>query len=145
MSPSLRRVDADVFKHQADVFINQNNPASGIKYEWSSDGTQANKLGAKKNVRILSIAVRVLWTVQPTPLEVHVTIDGQTLVGAFANPVTATWYFLLLNPSTGLLGLSDTKEAPAFLLEGRSVKVEVEITDGTVQDLSCHVKWAKIP
>ena len=137
-----------VFKHQPDATINQDNPDSGIKYEWSSDGTQANKLGTLKNVRIISIEVHCTWTVQPTPLEIWVTIDGQSLRFFVTDPESATLYYDELYPSEeyGYL-VKANPHAPkrAFLLEGRSVKVEVEITGGTVSNLSARVKYAKIP
>lgn len=134
-------------KHQADAYVDQANPVSGTKYEWSSDGTQTNKLGALKNVRIIGIAAKVTWTVQPTPLEAHVTIDGNALVFSLINPVSTTWYFPSMTSSETLgsesLGTIDRPQGRPFLFEGRNVKIEVETTGGTVQNLDIRVKYAK--
>ena len=134
------------FEHQPDATINETNPGSGTKYEWSRDGTQANKLGTKKRVRIISIAVKCTWTVQPTPIEAHVTIDGQSFLASFTDPNTNTWYYVVNEPSSVNMVLTTTSPIHrSFLLEGRSVKVEAEITGGTVSNLSARVKYAVIP
>jgi len=137
----------EVPQHQADAYVDQANPVSGTKYEWSSDGTQANKLGALKNVRIISLAAMVTWTVQPSPLEVWITIDGVAMRFFFNNPVTATQYYPSEKPGLDVnnQGLDVTIFRPyqAFLLEGRSVKVEIETTGGTVANLDLRVKYTK--
>lgn len=128
-----------VFQHQADVTLDQANPGSGTKYE---------VLATSKRCRIISIVVQVTWTVQPTPLEIHLTIDGQALLGSFTDPVSATPYFAKLKGNMAEIFLLDTTDfayARPFLIEGRSVKVEVETTGGTVSNLSSRVKYQKIP
>jgi len=133
-------------KHQADATVNQ-APVSGTKYEWSSDGTQTNKLGDLKNIRIISIVAQCTWTVQPTPLEVHLTIDGQALLWTKTDPATATDYFCVFNdddaPDAMQFETGATGKYRSFLVEGRSVKIEVEITGGTVSNLFLRVKYAK--
>ena len=155
--PSLRRVAPDVFKHQADATINQTNPGDGTKYEWSSDGTQANKLGTQKNVQLLGIIVKCTWTVQPTPLEIHAVIDGVAWKWTKTDPVSDTDYFCYIQPDIAPLSQTLVGSAQAVTTVGdvtldryfsggaRSVKVEAEITGGTVSNLSARVKYAKIP
>ena len=139
-----------VFKQQADATINQENPESGTKYEWSSDGTQAKKLGAQKNVRIISVEIECAWTAQPSPLELHITVDGILHTYSKTDPVTATMYFPTRRPELASNDqrldptASEIQDYHTFELEGRSVKVEAEITGGTVSNLSMRVKWAKM-
>jgi len=123
---------------QADAVLNQAAPTSGTKYE---------VLATTKNVRIISIEVNCTWTAQPSPLEVHITIDGQTITYGIANPISATNY--LANPNaekaedSQILNTSSYHDRRSFLIEGRSVKVEAEITGGTVSNLSARIKYAK--
>ena len=124
-------------KEQPDATLDQANPVSGTKY---------TVLDTVRNARIKSISVRCVWTVQPTPIELWVTIDGQTIRHRFDNPETAKSYYAL--KAKGLdannQGLSLSSESEAFIYEGRSVKVEAEITGGTVSNLSARVKYAKL-
>lgn len=123
--------------HQADASLSQAGPISGTKYA---------VLNTTKNARIITVMVKVTWTLQPNPLECHVTIDGQSLTGQKINPVSGTAYYLNTNPANvDTLALSDSLYAvnQAFLFEGRSVKIEVETTGGTVSNLSCVVMYAK--
>ena len=126
----------EVFKHQPDAVLNQDDPASGTKY---------TVLDTTKNVRVIYIAVKCVWTVQPTALEIHITIDGLSLTAKRDSPDTDTWYFVVNNPDiTYTLGAIDPAQR-SFLSEGRSVKVEAEITGGTVSNFSARVKYAKMP
>jgi len=132
------RYEYPVPEHQADATVNQANPVSGTEYEI---------LPTTRNVRIIGIAAWVTWTVQPTPLEVHITIDGQTLTFAKSDPVNGTRYNLELDPglaeNAGLLTIWSTETTRAFDFEGRSVRITVETTGGTVSNLSARVKYAK--
>ena len=128
-------------KHQADAVLSQANPVSGTKY---------TVLDTTKNVRIISISVKCTWTVQPTPLQVHVTIDGQTITYSKTDPVSASNYAPSIGSGTSPIGqlLSDAGSIAynimrSFLLEGRSVKIECEITAGTVSNLTARVKYVK--
>jgi len=143
-----------MMQHQDDSVTIIANPVSGTKYEWLAGATGAGaSLGTQKNVRIISIVAKITWaTTQPTPLEAHVTIDGQSLIFAKVNPTTNTHYYAASNQYQTPIAqpLDDTQvagQSRAFLLEGRSVKVETEITWATTQptDLTLKVKWAKIP
>lgn len=128
-----------VFEQQADAFLNQANPVSGTKYE---------VLATNKRVRIIGIAVSSLWTVQPTPLEIHVTIDGIAYKWTQTDPVDGSWYMCPLDArfaETAQEMAAGAALSSAFVLEGRTVKVEAEITGGTVSNLTARVKWGKIP
>ena len=137
MTPSLRRARPDVFKLQTDASLSQATPTSGTKY---------TVLDTVKNVRIIGIVASVTWTGQPTPLEIHVTIDGQAYTFTVTDPVSATKYYARLLSGNAItaqpLVTTDVEVTRAFLLEGRSVKVEAETTGGTVSNLSATVKYA---
>lgn len=125
-------------KLQADAVLNQANPVSGTKY---------TVLNTVKNVRIKSIAAKVTWTVQPTPLEIHATIDGIAMLWLVGNPVSGTNYFASDTPqATALLqtlGLTAYDQRRGFLLEARSIKIEAEITGGTSDPLEARAKSFK--
>lgn len=136
---------------QADALVDMSGgtpPVSGTKYEWSTDGSVANAIGTQKNAAIISIAINCTWTVQPTPLEVHVLVDGIQQTYVKADPVSGTYYSIEIYPreapNAQLLGDELQKYKAGYTLEGRSVKVEAEITGGTVQALYMRVKWAKV-
>jgi hypothetical protein len=133
----------EVPAHQADAALNQAAPGDGVEY---------TVLDTTKNVRIISMIVQCTWTVQPTPLELHLTIDGVSHTYAMANPVSATPYIARALPDlselnqglTALTGsITDVTACVPFLIEGRSVKVTAEITGGTVSNLTARVKYAK--
>lgn len=130
---------AQVFQLQADATLSQNTPASGTKYE---------VLATTPNVRVASITVTTTSTTTATNLEAHVTIDGNSLVYATTNPTTTTVYHArhaAANPeATQQLNATQLRDRP-YILEGRSVKVEAEATGGTVSNLTCRVKYYKIP
>jgi len=123
--------------HQADATLSQGNPVSGTEYE---------VLATTRNVRILGIAVKCTWTVQPSPLEIHITIDGQVLTYIKTDPVSDQNYAPTPSsasaPDANILGTS-LMQYRAFLLEGRSIAVTAEITGGTVSNLSARVKYAR--
>ena len=124
---------------QADATLTQANPVSGTKY---------TVLATIANTVILSIATAVVWTVQPSPLEAHLTIDGNTLTHSKANPATGAYYYAHHTPSaTETLQLMDGSYDVAMRIfkthEGRSVKVEAETTGGTTSSLVCRVRHGK--
>lgn len=134
-----------VFELQADAVVSQANPVTATKY---------TVLDTTKNVRIISIAAKITWAVtQPTPIVVTVTIDGVSYIFGKTDPVTATSYYPAIgdDQSEATAGMSVTGNCWAygrpFMLEGRSVKVEIEVTWATTQPtpLVCRVKYAKIP
>lgn len=121
--------------HQADAFL-ANAPVSGTKY---------TVLDTVRNARIISIAVWVTWSVQPAPLEIHLTIDGIALTCNFTSPVSNTVYTVQnVSSDAGFILANPVLDAyRSFLLEARSIKVEAEITGGTVSAMSVRVKYAK--
>jgi len=127
------------FAHQADVALSQANPVSTTIY---------TVLPTTTNARLIGIAIQVTWaTTQPTPLEVLINVDGQT-VGCFVNnPVTATWYYCVINPNdpAQVMLTTNPSETRAFLLEGRSVSVTCRVTWAVTQPtpMVCRVKWAR--
>ncbi len=128
-----------IFKHQADAAISQAAPVSTTIY---------TVLATTPNARIISLSAQVTWTVQPTPLEIVVTIDGQTIIYAYANPISATPYFAKTASQSAPASQEMTSTDPtiyrAFLLEGRSIMVQARTTGGTVSNLTCRVKYAKL-
>jgi len=132
------RYEYPVPEHQADAVLNQANPGSGTQYE---------VLPTTRNVRIISISVVCTWTVQPTPLEIHVTLNGQTLRFAVTNPASGTSYYAVWMgnnaPNAQLLDTTHWEQTRGFLVEARSVRITAEITGGTVSNLSARVIYAK--
>jgi len=124
-------------EHQADAIFSQVNPISGTKYLM---------LDITKNCRVIGIDISCVWTVQPSPLEIYITIDSVNYTASKVDPVSAAYYVVYAVPtSTGLsliVGADAIKER-AFLLEGRSIKIEAAITGGTVSSLFGRVKYAK--
>lgn len=120
----------------ADAVLNQAAPVTGTKYE---------VLAETKNVRIIGIAIKVTWTVQPTPLELEVIVDGEQMLFSKTDPVTATLYYPKPSsdraPATFYLDTVDHPLSRAFLFEGKTVTVNVETTGGTVSNLFCRVKY----
>lgn len=112
-------------------------------------GTEYPVLAATQNVVIYSASVKCTWTVQPTPLELHFTIDGNAITHSVANPDSNTWYDLMFTASVAetLQGLSKdtwniTDRSP-YAYMNRSIAITAEITGGTVQDLAWRVKWGR--
>lgn len=127
------------YVRQSDATLSQASPSTGVKY---------TILDTVKNVRIYGANVVVTWTVQPDPLEIHLTIDGVSLTHSFTNPVSTTNYMIVIAPwlaETSLtLATWDTAFTAGFMYEGHSVKVEAETTGGTVSNLSGRVKYGKL-
>lgn len=127
---------------QADTTLSQANPVSGTQYA---------VLATNINVRIWAASAYSEWTVQPSPIELHFTIDGNTLTHAKANPVTATHYIAQLNAQGSEIqgnmdiytALGYSLIARSIMIEGRSVAAVAEITGGTVQLLTARIKWSK--
>jgi len=124
-------------QQQDDATLDQDSPVSGTKY--SVLDTKGHK------VRIKSICLTCTWTGQPTPLECHITIDGKSKTVTQADPVSGTPYYVAINADAvnPVFGTTDLTPYQAFLCEARSIKIEAEITGGTVSNLSARVKYAK--
>ena len=136
---------ADFFlTHQADAYLSQANPVSTTIY---------NVLPTTANVRIYTINANITWaTTQPTPMDIIMTIDGQTLQFRVVNPVTATDYVAVrdysqvdTNQYAPTLAATELNRMPAFLIEGRSVRIDIRVTWATTQPtpMTCRVKWAR--
>lgn len=134
----IHQTRVPMWVQQADAVLSQANPVSGTKY---------TVLDTVKNARIMSMEVDCAWTVQPTPLQLHVTIDGQTIIFSLIDPATATGYYAKVWPasaedSQGLDGATVFPQYKPFIVEGKSIKIEAEITGGTVQSLDARIKYA---
>ncbi len=133
-------------KLQADAVLSQANPVSTTLY---------TVLVTSPNVMIRSIETHVTWAVtQPTPLEVVVTIDGQTIIFLVANPVSGSYYYAFPEPATAenaqYLSLFNAYNSQplgkAVLLEGRSVRVQMRVTWAVTQPTPLvgrvkHARW----
>lgn len=127
---------------ETDAYLDRSGaspPASGTSY---------SVLATTKNVRVKAICTNIAFTVQPNPLEVHGVIDGITYLWTMTNPATATYYYCMIDSrnAQNAQGFVTTQPDPnrAFLIEGRSISINAEITGGTVQTLQCrvvHAKW----
>lgn len=136
-----------VFQQQPDAVLNQVNPVANTLY---------TVLDTTKNVKIESITVSVTWTVQPNPLQIIITKDGQTETFSFTDPATATNYTLTQSVASAAAAasaqvLATTLSATVLLhqpIEGRSIKVQARTgaaTAGTTSNLSARAKYGKIP
>jgi len=124
-------------KFAAQANLSQNNPVSGTKY---------TLIDTTKNCALLGVMAKVTWTVQPDPLEVHATVDGQTLKWEKANPVSTTPYCarsLDLQVDLNAMGLSTSTSSIGIMFFARSLKIELETTGGTVSNLSGKAKYLK--
>jgi len=120
---------------QVDATLNQTNPTSGLKY---------TVLDTTPKVECWGIDVKVTWTGQPDPLEVHLTIDGNADTTSFTNPVsTAVYRMRALADPTTKYDLLATVVVQGLLLKAQSLKVEVETTGGTVSNMTANV-WYSI-
>lgn len=127
-----------VYQLQAVAVLTQANPVSTTKY---------TVLATTKNVKIFGITVKVTWTVQPTPAEIHLTVDGQDISTDQANPVSTTIYRLRRRTDPAIMYDFTTSAtvSTGTIVEGRSVKVEDETTGGTVSEIEGKVWYKKLP
>lgn len=130
-----------VVQQQSDAVISQANPVSATWY---------TILDTTLLARLLSIAARITWaTTQPTPLRIRLTIDGKLFIFSMTNPVSATWYACVQSPTedseTAMSMVSTIPQNMTFLFEGKSLKIEAQITWATTQPtpLEARVKYAK--
>ena len=128
-----------VFKHQPDATLDQADPVQNTWYTIIDE----------KNCQIIGISVTVL--VADETLEVQFIVDGVTIPGA-GSPVTAgtTMYVYLLvsTPTQAKILLSSTSaygSYNAFIIEGRSVKVQIRKTTAAGNgNLQGCVAWNKM-
>ena len=103
-------------------------------------GTEYEILGVLHHIRIIDIAVAVTWTVQPTPLEAHLDLDGIRWTFTVTNPVSDTWYHAVFSGTSAVTGqpLSsvDVQMYRSHLIDGEHVTdLTAETTGGTVSAL----------
>lgn len=141
-------IDASIqgVRHQPDAYLSQANPVTATWY---------TVLDTTLSVRLISVTALVTWAVtQPNPLYVRITIDGNVLTFIKPNPVATTYYTCNVREADQEIsqtmnsmddGAIGGPVSRAFLMEGRSVKVEVMVVWATTQPtpLICRVKWAK--
>lgn len=125
----------EVPKHQADATLSQAAPVQNTWY---------TVLDTAKNVRIYGLGVSI--AVANETIETRVTVDGQVIgtIGIdcdFGDDYRA----LFRRIHDGVIELvKDPLNIPAFLLEGRSVKVEVrKITANGAGTLTARVIYGK--
>lgn len=132
--------DTRFWVKQADAYLVTASPVSGTKYM---------ALATTTFVRIYGIHTKITWGVtQPTPLEIHTTIDAVAGIYTKTDPVTATNYFSVKDygGAETVQPLATTNPVGrAYLEEGKSVKIEHEITWSTTQptNLTTRVKYAR--
>lgn len=131
------RIQFPTFKD--DALLDQTNPVSGTPY---------TLLSSTNNVRIIAIMGYVTWTVQPSPLEFHIVIDGVTYGPVSqVNPVSDTNYLVSLDARYHYPQISTTTQdvlRRSFLFEGRNVSITLETTGGTVQKLYGRCKYQQV-
>jgi hypothetical protein len=127
-----------VFQHQASATLSQASPAQNTWY---------TILDTTKNCRLYAVLVVIATTGED--LEVRITIDGQTITGAFSAGAGANysvsmdeWDATNLQAANGRYMIWGS----GGVLEGRSIKVEVRKTTAAgAGTLSGLVIYAKIP
>jgi hypothetical protein len=136
---SYVRTPPHVYEYQTEAAIDIAPPTSAALY---------TVLDTTPNVRIIAIMGKCQFTAgAPDPLEIIVTIDGKTIIYKKATPATGTSYGANLltdwDDANQQLGNLDQASYRAFLLEGRSVKIQARVTGGTLTHLIALVKWAR--
>ena len=131
------------WQRQADAVLTQASPVSGTKYPL---------LNTSSIVKIIAVFAKVTWTVQPDPIEIHITVNGVLYTYAFTNPVSTQHYRPYWSFRTALLnklvaaddaGSDASFGALPFIDENVGCVIEVETTGGTVSSLDAILKYAK--
>jgi hypothetical protein len=139
--PSLKLVSQVALKTDLTFkYKGQNTLAQALPVQ----NTWYTVLGTTLNARIIDIYAYMSNATAET-LEVKVTIDGLTLVGTGVS-VAGTAYFAMWE--TGNTGFIFSTTAGvysrAFLIEGRSVKIEIrKTTANDTATLYCSVRYAE--
>lgn len=112
-------------------------------------GTQYVLLDTVRRVRINQITLEVTWTIQPSPLELHCVVDGVTIRHAVSNPVSGTVYrptqAISIDANQTLAATWTAAVNNALQrLSGRSVRLLMETTGGTVSELEGVVHYQEI-
>lgn len=137
----VRTVATDIrfYETQDDVVLNQANPISGTEYEVLPETTY---------VRVIGLQCSVTWTVQPTPLEMHLQHTNGFITYRFPNPVSAASHYPVINPANAEniqdMGVSYVEQrARAFVLEDKLIQLLAETTGGTTSNLSARAKYSR--
>lgn len=136
-------------EEQLDSVTIISNPVSGLKYEWKTGESGAGAvLGSQKNVRIIDVSAQCTQSVNPDSIQVHITCDTKLNTYTKATPATNTMYASKTMPHLAATAqqldvATNFAQYRAFLKEGRTIKVEAEVTGGTVTELKLRVKWGK--
>jgi hypothetical protein len=100
-------------------------------------------LDTTANVRLIDIATNMI-TADET-IEIRITIDGVTMSGIGVSQTAGTWYHWFNAPTNADCLIGGTLESQAyraFLLEGRSIKVEFRKTTAAgLNHLFCQVRY----
>jgi len=134
MAKTLDKENFDhiVPEHQADATKDQANPVQNTWY---------TVLDTTDYVRLIGVCLYVADTAET--LAVQITVDGQTVAGSGA-ATADTWYEIYLDRD-GTLVISNNAlfQYRAYILEGRSIKVEVRKTTATgAGNLKARVYYA---
>jgi hypothetical protein len=106
------------FKHQADSILNQAAPVQNTWY---------TVLDTVVNARLIGLGILIADTGET--LEVRLTVDGNIIIGSGAAVAGTDYHAMVHTHATGtVLTFSSTDAPRAFMLEGRSLKVEVRKT-----------------
>ena len=120
---------------QADAVLNQAAPVQNTWYP---------VLALTPNVRLINVSARIADTGED--VAVRITVDGIEL-SAVSSLVANTSYFYTIEPDNAANILSNDVSSSryrAFLMEGKSVKVDIRKTSALgVGNLICRVKYAK--
>jgi len=132
------RYEYPVPEYQPDAVLNQAAPVQDTWY---------TILDTTRNVRIVYGRFMVATTNET--LEVRITVDGQVLVSSALAATADTSYYLnhtvdFWNPNDTGFTLAATNNLLAFVLEGRSIKIDMRKTTAAgAGNLVARVRYAK--
>ena len=100
-----------------------------------------------KNIRLITLLVRCDWTVQPV-LDVKATIDGNIFAWTLALPTSAQYYAIDWDSTNSLaqpliIAGADNNRNKSFVVEGKSLLIEVKRTGGTCSAIYVRGLYAK--
>jgi hypothetical protein len=122
------------FEHQPDVSVSQ---AAAVQNTWYT------ALDTTANVRVYNVLIKCAAAAED--LELKITIDGQTLTGQKAGSADGVFCYAIIGELTDGLTMQvtpDPSATRAFLIEGRSVKIEYRKTSNVgASTLYCRIKY----
>ncbi len=133
------------YRSQPDVTLSKANPVSATWY---------SVLARTQKVWIKSISAKIEWAVtQPTPLQIRIQTDNNTMVYSAANPISTQTYSPTHNTydDSRSENLQEMKidyaaaDLPVCPIEDVNLSIDCAITWAVTQPtpLFCRVKWAK--